>query len=78
MSDYAPKDMRVGLRCVAPVKRSKGRELEAVRVVWVSKDGLVVEVVTTSKKKQLVRHSFPPCALRKPGTKTPAIGYVVL
>ena len=75
---YEPKDVKRGLRCAAPVKRNRTREYEAVEVTWSSSDGFVVEVETTSPRRRKLRTHFALCDLRRPGTPTPSIGYVVL
>ena len=79
MSHYEPGDMRVGLRCVAPLKKTSTsckREYVDVEVTWVSRDGMVVEVETRGNKRPLCTTSHP-AALRRPGTPTPPLGVVL-
>lgn len=77
MSDYAPGDVRAGLRCMAPIKRNGRAELEDVLVTWVSLDGFVAEVQTTTPKRKVLLTARSVALLRKPGTVPPAMGIVV-
>lgn len=74
-----PVELRVGLRCMAPLKNSAKaarREYREVEIVWLSQDGRVAEVVEAGKRRG-GRHSFAASTLRPLGTKTPAMGVVL-
>ena len=60
MSDYTRDDMVIGLVCQAPVKLpgANDRVHQDVRVVWVSKDGSVVQGETV--KPLNARHRWHP------------------
>jgi len=79
VADFEPNDVRVGLCCMAPVKRPSAskRMLEEVEVVWASAPGpaRVVEVLTFGRKR--FRSSFAVSVLRKLGAKGPELGVFV-
>lgn len=63
--------LELGSRVMAPVKRGTStvrKEWEEVEVVWLSRDGRVIEGRTTNKKRPVVRHSFAACVLAEVGT----------
>jgi hypothetical protein len=61
------------MRCMAPIKRNGPRQYENVTVVWVSRDGRVVEVVAKGDKRQ----GFACSDLVRPGTTSPPNGVVI-
>lgn len=78
MGDYRPNDVRIGMRCMAPVKKpgASKRELVDVEVTWASKDGYVVEAQTLGGRSPLVA-TFACSALCRPGTTPPELGVTV-
>lgn len=70
--------LRVGARCMAPLKNSAKatkREYREVEVVWLSGDERVAEVRPVKGRGEVV--SFAVSTLRPLGTKTPALGVVL-